>query len=316
MKSRSPALLPLGLFLAAITSSHAGTVMAVTGDNGYGNFDAKSFYEVDTATSASTLKGTSTIVPNQLAYDAASGNYYYMDHTGSSFYRFDLALGQEHFIADLITEGVMPSGKTGSGGGDFYNGKYYFTYEDGAEEIVVISFNDDGSQIVSYTPVSPANLGDFSLLHDGSSNAGMGNFGDFAIDVSSGFMYGSSVMTRDDGSGGTEPYSAFWRVDLTDPDFTMAMISNALPNIYQMAFDENGELWANTWTSGGTLVHLDKTTGAEISSQNLNLGGTNTGGNFYDMASTGTRSAVVPEPASVTLLGGILGLGLLARRRK
>ena len=173
--------------LVTLTTPIHASIMAVTGNAGNGNFQQNSFYKLETGSGESLLIGSASITPNQLAYDQASKNYYYMDHAGSNFYRFDILAGTEHFMGDLTSVG-MPSGKTGSGGGDFYAGKYFYTPETGTESIYVISFNSDGSQITNHSPISPGNLSDFSDLNDGSYAAGLGDFGDFAIDSDNGLL--------------------------------------------------------------------------------------------------------------------------------
>jgi hypothetical protein len=301
--------------MCSLTVLAQATIMAVTGNSGNGNFDANSFYKIKTRTGESILIGSASITPNQLAYDQTSENYYYMDHTGSNFYRFDITTGTEYNMGDLTTVG-MPSGKTGSGGGDFYNGKYFYTPETGTEAIYVISFNSSGSQIVSHTPISPSNLSDFSDLSNGSSTAGLGDFGDFAIDNSSGLMYGSSRMSKN----GTA-YNAFWTIDLTTPDFTMSMINDNLSNVYQLAFDKKNRLWANRWQSGGELYKLNTSDGTIKATRTLQVddgSGTlvNANGDFYDLASTGERDGVtiIPEPSTLSLLTSAFLL-LLRRKR-
>ncbi|NWK54347.1 PEP-CTERM sorting domain-containing protein [Verrucomicrobiaceae bacterium N1E253] len=294
----------------------AANVMAVTGNQGDGNFDPNSFYEINTDNGRSTKIGSATVTPNQLAYDVSSNNYYYMDHNGSNFYRFDITNGTQHLIGDLIDVG-MPSGKTGSGGGDFYNGRYYYTPETGTEGLYVISFNGDGSQIVSHTPIAPSNLSDHSDLFDGSGNAGLGDFGDFAIDSDTGLMYGSSRMSKNGQS-----YYAFWTIDLTDPNYEMAMLNDNISDVYQMAFDENNVLWANRWNSGGDLYELNKSDGTISDTATLRYINSRgrwraANGDFYDMASTGVREGipVIPEPSSFAFMSTAAFL-FLRRRRK
>ncbi|BDS08139.1 hypothetical protein NT6N_31790 [Oceaniferula spumae] len=304
-------------FLCTSSPLMAQTVVGVTGDAGFGNLSSNSFYEIDTANGTTTLKGSSSITPNQLAFDVVTNNYYYMDHYGSNFYRFDIDTGTEYNLADLTTVG-MPVDKIGSGGGDFYNGRYYYTPESGSQGIYQISFNSDGSGIQSHTEITPHNLGDFSDLSDGSSRAGLGDFGDVAVNTATGKMYGTSNMHNN----GTN-YTAFWSIDLNDPNYTMELISTSITSVYQLAFDEANILWANQWASDpgetrGQLVSLNLSNGEIESTRTMTNNGDDTLGDFYDLASTNIRQSpdTIPEPSQVSLFAATALLTLLRRSRK
>ncbi|MBT8036746.1 MAG: hypothetical protein KJO21_04290 [Verrucomicrobiae bacterium] len=299
-----------------VLAVQANTVVAVTGNSGNGNLDPFSFYEIDTVSGESTLKGdTGTVVPNQLAYDESTDHYYFMDHTGSNFYGHDVSTGTNtnFLIGDLTLYG-MPAGKTGSGGGDFYNGAYYYTPETGSNQIYSITFQNDGTEISSFAPITPTGLSAHSDLDDGTSFAGLGDFGDFAVDSETGILYGSSRLSHTSKGG---EYYAFWSIDLAHLDQPMVMIDDNAPSVYQLAFDEENNLFANVWGSGGDLIEIDKTDGSQLGHTQILIGGANASGDFYDMASTGTRQGVevVPEPASVTFLMSALAL-LFQRRRR
>lgn len=317
--------IPLTLTLAALLlPSHTSlgtTVIGATGDLNSGRFDDNSFYEIEIGArrSTATLLGSASVTPNQLAYDVDSNSLYYTDHNGSNFYRFDTTNQTEHFIAALPQVG-LPAGKTGSGAGEFYNGRYYYTPESGAQGMYQVGFSEDGSSIESHTTVIPSNLSDFSDLSDGSTYAGLGDFGDVAVDNTTGKMYGSSTMHNNGQS-----YTAFWSINLDDPNFTMEMISDSLDSVYQLAFDEDNKLWGNKWTGGttnqaGRLVELDQRTGEELSNTRIRLDGRNARGDFYDLASTNIRIGpgilVMPEPSSMSLLAISAMFGLCRRSRK
>ncbi len=294
----------------------AASFIAVTGNSENGEFRENSFYEVETKKGRARYIGSASVAPNQLAYDTLNGNYYYMDHGGSNFYRYDVNEGIEYLMGDLTAYG-MPAGKTGSGGGDFYNGRYYYTPETGSSSIYVVSLTEDGRGISRQTPITPFNLGLINPLDDGSAGAGLGDFGDIAIDSASGFMYGSSSM-----GSGSELMTTFWRINLTDPQFEMTILNANVGSVYQLAFDDNGQLWGNSWQSGGVMVQLDPATGEIISQQNLQYREDGKGkwrdanGDFYDLASTGSRDGfpVIPEPSQTALIS--LALAALGCRRR
>lgn len=282
-------------------SLQASSVMGVTGSSGNGSLTARSFYEIDTSpgtAGATTFLGTASVTPNQLAFNADNGNYYYMDHNGSDFYRFDTNTGTETLMADLIVSHNMPAGKDGSGGGDFYNGRYYYTPESGTNSIYELILDPSGTSIIGDTALTPSNLNSFTDLFDGSTNAGFGDFGDIAIDPATGIMYGTSNMTL-----GGSTYIGFWSVDLNDPNYTMTMIDNNLPDVYQLAFDETGKLWASEWQSGGSLHELNLADGTI--NQTISV---SPAGDFFDLAT------VVPEPSHSVLC--LMGAGMLVLRRK
>jgi len=295
--------------------SHASTIIGATGDVNTGRFDDNSFYQIDTDTGDATLLGSASVTPNQLAYDNTTSNLYYTDHNGSNFYRFDTDSQTEHLIADLTQVG-LPAGLNSSGGGDFYNGRYFYAPESGTQGIYQVSFNPDGSSIQSHGQITPSNLGDFSDLSDGSTNAGLGDFGDIAIDNSTGKLYGSSTMHNDG-----ESYVAFWSIDLTDENYTMEIINDNIDSPYQLAFDEDNNLWGNLTgaNSGqsGRLVELNLETGAEESNVQVRLGNPPARGDFYDLASANLREGIslVPEPSSSLFLTLAAMIALSRRSR-
>jgi hypothetical protein len=109
---------------------------------------------------------------------------------------------------------------------------------------------------------------------------------------------------------------SFWRLDLADPTLTVVTFGSEFDarRSPQIAFDQNGELWAN-FPEETTLWRVNQTTGAL--SDSVTLG---PGLEFFDMASIGTTDeerppSSTPEPSTLVL--AMLGLlSLAARRRK
>lgn len=307
-----------GLALLAMAHlSHGASVIGATGDTNSGRFDDNSFYQIDLDTRAATYLGTASVTPNQVAYDLTTNNIYYSDHNGTNFYRFNTIDNTEHFITDLTDVG-LPPGKVGSGGGDFYDGRYYYTPETGAQGIQQISFNADGSNVQEQSVITPSNLGDFSDLSDGSAFAGLGDFGDIAINNENGRLYGSSRLSQD---GST--YAALWYIDLTSPDYTIVLVDGDLDSRYQLAFDEDNRLWANrfTGTSGGQsarLLEINQETGDVESQVLVRVDGRRGQGDFFDLASTNLREGIdinsdpliIPEVSSslLIILGAMVSL--------
>ena len=102
----------------------ASTIVGVTGDTNTGSYSQNSFYLIDTDTGESTKKGAASVTSNQVAFNQETQTYYYMNHYGTDLYSYDIDGEAESWLGDLTSSG-MPTGETGSGGGEFYNGKYY-----------------------------------------------------------------------------------------------------------------------------------------------------------------------------------------------
>ena len=294
------------LSLLILTSPIAlSNTYGVTGDYGYGTLDANSIYHI-TSNGATTKVAETAVVPNSFAYNTGADVYYYGEHYGTNLYAYDVSSASNVMIADLTNHG-MPDAFTLSGGADFYNGTYYYSPElpsnvagmipQQATDIYAVDFTSDGLSILSHSQLNvelPVGWESF------------GDFGDIAVDNSTGILYGSSTSVN--GSFGDGAY--FWSIDLNETDKKVTVISqNNSPNAraYQIAFNaiENA-LFANQFESNEYVV-LDKATGTPTSS-------TPVAGDFYDLASTIEPDAI-PEPTSTLLLGMAASVGLLRRKR-
>lgn len=295
------------LLLTTCASTLANT-FGVTGTAGYGTLDPQTIYHI-TSNGATTKVGkTANVVPNSLAYNPVADVYYYGDHNGSNLYAFDAKNANNVFIADLKDHG-MPSNYFLSGGADFYQGTYYYSPEisevqvgsvvtpQQATDIFAVNFSTDGLNIISH---STLNL----TLPAGWSS--LGDYGDIAVDTSSGVLYGSSRAVKGTASDG----AYFWSVDLNDASKTIKVIGKtAVPRdkVYQIAYDSiENAIFGNEWQSDKYVV-ISEADGSVVSTKNI-------GGNFYDLASS-ARPDVVPEPSS-TLLLGIASLSLALRRTR
>ena len=324
-------------------------LMAVTGNGGGVNLEKNAFYSINTTGPVGEAeKGRVTfigytaevegnrVIANQLAYDPSTENYYYMENSGSKLYRYKD--GVNHELADLADSGTvsggneMPVGTKGAGGGDFYNGSYYYTPEPDTQSIYRVMVSNDGSQFVSQSLLTPTNLADISLnyVKNGSvRNDGLGDFGDFAINATTGIMYGSSTFYGNNGDEDGE-YNTLWSMDLTAEDLTMKVLNYDLESVHQLAINETGELWGVQ--SDGTMHRFKKeakNSGVILEtvqiSDNIDGSWGNTLTGFNDLASTQSRigeplngepfnGAAVPEPSSLLFLFSSIPLVLRRRR--
>lgn len=291
----------VSVLLVLAQVAHASTVIGVTGayDNGG---SPNTVFEVDVTTGVLTdLGSTESVVPNSLACNVEDNLLYYGDHSGTDLYRFNLDTLTNDHVADLVSifgTGDLVAGQILSGGAtyDSTSKRYYFIPEEASSgagaSISWLEFNAAGTSVVDSGTLTP----DFS----GTSENSLGNFGDIA--VSGNTLYGSS-----DTAGGSlgNSLNSFWSMDLTSlvvqtfgPEYTGPAA--------QIAFDGNGELWANFFNSANSIFKVNTSTGALTDPQSM-------GANFYDMAST----QAIPEPSSLALaLLGLVSVGMCTRRRR
>ena len=241
----------------------------------------------------------------QLDY-AAADVYYYGDHYGTNLYAYDTSSASNVLIADLTNHG-MPDGFALSGGADFYNGTYYYSPEkpentpgaipQQATDIYAVNFSADGLNIVSHSELNvqlPAGWVSF------------GDFGDIAVDSSTGILYGSSTSVN--GNFGDGAY--FWSIDLNEANKQVTVIdqnNTANARAYQIAYNaiENA-IFANQFESNEYVV-IDKQTGTPGATVAV-------AGDFYDLAST-VLPDKIPEPSSTLLLGLAASVGIFRRKR-
>jgi len=298
----SKAILSLLFLSSSIAYSNT---FGVTGDYGYGSLDPNSIYHI-TSNGATTKIADTAVVPNSFAYNTANDVYYYGEHYGTNLYAYDVSTASNILIADLTSHGMPPAFLL-SGGADFYNGTYYYSPEvpentlgmipQQATDIYAVNFSADGLSITSHAQLNV-------VLPTGWSS--LGDFGDIAVDTSTGVLYGSSWAVN----GSINDGAYFWSVDLNDPNKQVQVLgqtSTSNDNVYQIAYDaiENA-IFGNEWQSDDYLV-IDDFDGTPLSN-------TPVAGNFYDLASTILPDSV-PEPSSVLLIGFATSIGLLRRNR-
>ncbi len=338
-KKSLPILVGAILFCVNMSADAVTTsIMAVTGGGALNDLENNAFYSIETSNGdggrgqVSFIGYTAEVngervVANQLAYDASSENYYYMGHLGTTLYRYKD--GVNHVLADLADPATipggneMPVGTRGSGGGDFYNGSYYYTPEPDTQSIYRVTASNDGSQFVSQAKVTPANLAEISLDYTNGSqvvvNDGLGDFGDFAINARNGMLYGSSRFYGENELGVLGKFNTLWQIDLTSAEQTMTVLNYNLDKVYQLAFNQIGNLFGTQ--SDGAMHRLNRADGTIVAtaqiSDNSSGDWVDSTDQFYDVASTQTRDGVpviVPEPSSIFLL--LSSIPLVLRRRR
>jgi hypothetical protein len=208
------------------------------------------------------------------------------------------------------------------GGGSFYNGKYYLTYEINlANQNAVNSTTTPGSFLVE-VPFTPGGAISSVSIIGGTPNApsaswntaaGLGDHGDFTTDVNTGTFYAQTNAFNDNGATIPNQASGFYsyKIDGTTP-YTTGLIT-ATTGTTQLAFWNN-----NIYTANGTnrtLTSINPATGATIST----LGITGLPENLFlaDMTSSVnplTGVGIIPEPTTFVLV--LLGsAGFVLRRR-
>ncbi|MBK1791563.1 hypothetical protein [Persicirhabdus sediminis] len=300
-----------GLGLALVPNQgRASQMFAVTGATGDGNLEKNAFYAIDVASGQATFLANATwqdaaVTPNQLAYDGDRNALIFAEHGGEQLYSYSLSSGEMSQLGSLTSLGLA-DGFTAGGAGDYYAGRYYFSALSAAGQNRLFSVAYDLSgQLAGARELSPL----------GSAESGFGALSDVAVDATTGMMYGAS---RIDG------LNWFWRLDLNqldDDGFDVELLGQ-IDNLYQLAFDENLNLWGNIWQSDGEIVRLDLTDGSIL--QEIQLAGgdlaTEVTGDFYDLAGVpwgalaADGQAPVPEPSTACLLG-LFSLLLWKRHR-
>ena len=251
-------LISLSLLCISASLASANTY-GVTGSYGHGSLDPNSIYHI-ASTGVTTKIADTAVQPNSLAFNTDANVYYYGDHTGTNLYGYNANTNANVLIADLQNHG-MPDGFNLSGGADFYNGIYYYSPErpeitaaavpQQATDIFAVNFSADGLSIVSHDNLNVT-------LPTGWSS--LGDFGDIAVDTSTGVLYGSSWAVN----GSINDGAYFWTVDLDDPTKQVVVLgqtSTSNDNVYQIAYDAiEGAIYANEWNTEDYLV-IDTTDG-------------------------------------------------------
>lgn len=283
---------------AAVTfdSAHAELVSAVSGSSQNGG-EPNSLFIVDTTTGEATNLGMASVVPNALAFNVEDNVFYYGNHNNNEFYFFDPLTGTDMQI------GSGPTGTRYSGPGDYAGGRYYWVAEGpsgsplpGTSEVRYFEFSPDGKSI--------ANSGVIDVTLPAGAD-GFGDFGDIAINPVDGIMWG--------GSSEYDPNAnevvGIFTINILDANPTLTVI-NPLEGLdgngIQMAFNGNGELFANRFDNQAEILPIDLTNG--ILGAGVPL--VNTTADFFDMAT------VVPEPCTLPIaLLGLCTLWSRSRRR-
>ncbi|MBC8136310.1 MAG: PEP-CTERM sorting domain-containing protein [Fibrella sp.] len=246
-----------------------------------------SLFRINTATNAQDLLVTTAFTNiNGLAFDAANNRLYYRAGSGNAqgagvFRFYDINGGAQGTITPLTSFGGAATNAS------FFNGNYWFVRQ---QSTTLVRFNPSTGVVTEFNPfVTTPTQPTFDF------------FGDIAIS-SGGILYGAD-QTR------------FFRVNIsTVVPSGFAVISSGTSNntnqySRQLAFGADGQTLFGYKNTSRPWVTVDLVSGATPASPpltNLNQ--------FADLAS----AAVIPEPGSIllTLCGGGIMLGLVARRRR
>ncbi|MCG8585992.1 MAG: PEP-CTERM sorting domain-containing protein [Pirellulales bacterium] len=315
LKTRRAAQTVAAFLLMTLLSAHgahATTVLGVTSSTQNTGGVPKSILSADTGTGDLTSITPTFFDANSLAWNRAN-LYYYGQQSGRALRAYNTDDATDYVVSsDLNLDATMPANNFLSGSATFdpASGRYYYNPEASSGEagtlIHWIEFDATGLVIAGSGTIAP----DFSATGKDT----LGNFGDLAVGPD-GFLYGASDNRATNALGNS--LNSFWKLDLSDPTFAITTFGpefDASDNSRvspQIAFDENGDLWANFWDEG-EMFKVNLTTG-DLTNM-VTLGD---GSDFSDMASTWTERTeieAVPEPTTFVL--AVLGLMSLAMRRR
>ena len=314
-----------------------------TGGTGTGTFDATPLL---TATASYTPSGNTSFTLNSLASNSSNYNLiYYADSTAGQtgadqnlvanggigtgaggIFVGSLATGTSLRLTTFDLSGNTSGSESPIFAGAFFYGDSYYLFNESAEVAVSGNTTTQVSKQVTRYQLNAAGTSLVSTKHynfltnnaaAGADKTNIGNFGDIAIDRTTGISYGSAI-----GYGGTTSYAGttqFFSIDFSNinsvaDNSTLAVNGIGLnPLSYQLAVTDDGHLFGVSGTTG-TVVQLNKATGAVVNTLTNGFGfsvGDAANGRFA-VAGTG----VVPEPGSLSLLGLGVSAFLLRRRRK
>jgi MYXO-CTERM domain-containing protein len=286
-------------------------ITAVTG-NAQNGGQPNTIFKINTSTGQVTAMGTTPVTPNSFAFDPDNDLYYFGNHANDDLYYFDPTTGTSTKMADAVADFGAPNGSRFSGPGDFYNGRYYFIPESSSgqpfnamDDVYWVELSADGRSWVSsgiITVTMPGTL------------TGFGDFGDIAIDPTTGVLYGQTVARNSSQVGG------LFSIDIGSATPSLTLIDTspgATTNAIQLAFNEDGELFGDRYDNIAEILPIDKVTG--IINAPIALVGTTA--DFFDLGSvTSTAPSLeeTPEPASLHLaaVGLLLAAGGWWRRRR
>ncbi len=255
---------------------------------------------------------------NSLAYDNVHNQLLFSNRRTLELFRWDFATSAPVSLGNLNIPGFSNlSDYQLQGAATFYNGKYYLSPELATASnqsvpgrpwnfMVEVTLNYTGTAISSASVFNGTNANPMSGWGSNVTN-GFGDFGDYAVDQSSGRLYGVTAQTPSPNISNS--VAGFWVADLATPTNGVT-VRNASTAVGQVAFS-NGNLYRNNGTS--SIDRLDTTTGNVVNSYTLS-GYTDAVG-ITDMASYSIGA--VPEPGTCGLLlaGLFPGAVILWRRR-
>ena len=246
---------------------------------------------------------------NAFAFDRVRDQMYFMNPSGSfnsqaysnGLFLWNKPAGTFSLLASGTAVGVL-GGSIPANAAYYQDAFWYFTENSFTLNKVSLSYSGTGSAAV---PNGVSGIETFVMNTGGSLAANQNNFGDIAIDIDIGVLYGYTAA-----SGGK-----FYSLGLSNVvsgtlnDFSL--ISTTSGTGLQISFNEDySVLYGHNYTNG-RWYDINLTTG---SLTDLNFVTTTNGTTgFRDLG--GASITAVPEPGSLTLIGAGAGILLAASRR-